>query len=126
MECLPNPVSQPKNITHLEAYPASNHIEVRCVNMIARLFNAPLSSPDADAVGVSTLGSSEAVMLSVLAAKRRWRSRSNIQSYVFPTPISLLAGGSSFYRRTDSCRKSLQRAQYRDAFHRACLLEKSS
>jgi glutamate decarboxylase len=50
--------------------------------MIARLFNAPLSSPEAEAVGVSTLGSSEAIILSVLAAKRRWQSRSS--SLVLP------------------------------------------
>jgi len=41
--------------------------------MIARLFNAPLNNPDAEAVGVSTIGSSEAIILSVLAAKRRWQ-----------------------------------------------------
>ncbi|OIW29126.1 glutamate decarboxylase [Coniochaeta ligniaria NRRL 30616] len=62
-----------KNITHVEAYPAANAIERRCINMIARLFHAPLDSNDAPAVGVSSLGSSEAIMLSVLAAKYRWR-----------------------------------------------------
>lgn len=49
-------------------------IETRCVNMIARLFHAPLDKPDAEALGVSTIGSSEAIILSVLAAKRRWQS----------------------------------------------------
>jgi hypothetical protein len=42
--------------------------------MIARLFNAPLDNKDAEALGVSTIGSSEAIILSVLAAKRRWQS----------------------------------------------------
>lgn len=42
--------------------------------MIARLFNAPLDTPEAEALGVSTIGSSEAIILSVLAAKRRWQS----------------------------------------------------
>ncbi|CAI7592960.1 unnamed protein product [Penicillium viridicatum] len=63
-----------KNITHVEAYPAANEIEKRCVNMIARIFNAPLESSESEAVGLSTLGSSEAIMLSVLAAKCRWQS----------------------------------------------------
>jgi glutamate decarboxylase len=44
--------------------------------MIARLFHAPLETDDTPAVGVSSLGSSEAIMLSVLAAKYRWRSKS--------------------------------------------------
>ena len=50
-------------------------IETRCVNMIARLFHAPLDKPDSEALGVSTIGSSEAIILSVLAAKRRWQSK---------------------------------------------------
>jgi glutamate decarboxylase len=77
---------QPKNITHLEAYPASNDIEKRCINIIARLFNAPLESSDSEAVGVSSLGSSEAIILAVLAAKRRWQRKSSIlQVTVFLT-----------------------------------------
>jgi glutamate decarboxylase len=43
--------------------------------MIARLFNAPLDNHEAEAVGVSTVGSSEACMLAVIAAKRRWKNR---------------------------------------------------
>ncbi|KAF8574418.1 glutamate decarboxylase, partial [Ramaria rubella] len=62
-----------KNFIDLEEYPACGEIETRCVNIIARLFNAPLDKPDAEAVGVSTIGSSEAIILSVLAAKRRWQ-----------------------------------------------------
>jgi glutamate decarboxylase len=46
-------------------YPALGEIEARCVNMIARLFNAPLDNHEAEAVGVSTAGSSEACMLAV-------------------------------------------------------------
>ncbi|KIJ41001.1 hypothetical protein M422DRAFT_31912 [Sphaerobolus stellatus SS14] len=62
-----------KNFIDLEEYPACGEIETRCVNMIARLLNAPLDKPDSEAVGVSTIGSSEAIILSVLAAKRRWQ-----------------------------------------------------
>jgi glutamate decarboxylase len=40
---------------------------------VARLFNAPVKS-DEKALGVSTVGSSEAIILAVLAAKRRWQN----------------------------------------------------
>lgn len=46
----------------------------RCVNMIAHLFNAPLGEKDT-AVGVGTVGSSEAIMLAGLAFKRRWQNK---------------------------------------------------
>lgn len=50
-------------------------IESRCVNMLARLFHAPLDNPESEACGVSTVGSSEAIILAVLAAKRRWKKK---------------------------------------------------
>ncbi|KAH8929011.1 glutamate decarboxylase [Atractiella rhizophila] len=62
-----------KNFIDIEEYPACGEIETRCVNMIARLFNAPLHDANSEAVGVSTIGSSEAIILSVLAAKRKWQ-----------------------------------------------------
>ncbi|KAJ6816557.1 glutamate decarboxylase [Iris pallida] len=46
----------------------------RCVNMIAHLFHAPLGESEA-AVGVGTVGSSEAIMLAGLAFKRIWQNR---------------------------------------------------
>lgn len=46
----------------------------RCVNMIAHLFNAPLGESET-AVGVGTVGSSEAIMLAGLAFKRRWQNK---------------------------------------------------
>ena len=46
----------------------------RCVNIIARLFNAPVGDGE-KAVGVGTVGSSEAIMLAGLAFKRRWQHR---------------------------------------------------
>jgi len=61
-----------KNMIDKDEYPQTAEIETRCVNMVARLFNAP---EDAEAVGVSTLGSSEAVMLSGMALKWNWRKR---------------------------------------------------
>lgn len=56
-----------------EEYPALGEIESRCVNIVAKLFNAPLNENE-NALGVSTVGSSEAIILGVLAAKRRWQN----------------------------------------------------
>jgi len=67
------------NFIDAEEYPASAEIETRCVNMIARLFNAPLDNPEAEALGVSTIGSSEAIILAVLAAKRAWKNKRKAQ-----------------------------------------------
>ena len=61
-----------KNMIDKDEYPQTAEIERRCVNIVADLFNAPT---DGDAVGVSTIGSSEAVMLAGLAMKWRWRAR---------------------------------------------------
>lgn len=69
-----------------EEYPAIAELESRCVNMIARLFNAPLDDEDSEALGVSTVGSSEAVMLAVLAAKRRWKHARKAAGKDFSSP----------------------------------------
>ncbi|WP_246051027.1 glutamate decarboxylase [Nocardioides guangzhouensis] len=61
-----------KNMIDKDEYPSTAEIERRCVNIVADLFHAP---PHGDAVGVSTVGSSEAVMLGGLALKWRWRQR---------------------------------------------------
>ncbi|NLE82220.1 MAG: glutamate decarboxylase [Rhodococcus sp.] len=65
-----------KNMIDKDEYPATAAIEARCVAMVADLFHAPgLSATDsASATGVSTIGSSEAVMLAGLAMKWRWRA----------------------------------------------------
>jgi len=63
-----------KNFIDVAEYPALGEIEKRCVNIIGNLFNAPKDSPDGDVLGVSTVGSSEAIILAVLAAKKRWQN----------------------------------------------------
>ncbi|EAU36671.1 glutamate decarboxylase [Aspergillus terreus NIH2624] len=63
-----------KNFIDYEEYPQSAEIQNRCVNMIARLFNAPTSG-DEHPMGTSTIGSSEAIMLGTLAMKRRWQNK---------------------------------------------------
>jgi len=62
----------PKNFIDYEEYPQTVELQNRCVNMIARLFNAPTEN-DSDALGVSTVGSSEAIILATLAMKKRWQ-----------------------------------------------------
>ncbi|GAA2773742.1 glutamate decarboxylase [Mycobacterium crocinum] len=66
-----------KNMIDKDEYPATAAIESRCVAMVADLFHAEnLRDDDAStAVGVSTIGSSEAVMLGGLALKWRWKAR---------------------------------------------------
>jgi glutamate decarboxylase len=66
-----------KNMIDKDEYPSTAEIETRCVNMVASMFHAEdLSEADAtSATGVSTIGSSEAVMLAGLAMKWRWRAK---------------------------------------------------
>jgi glutamate decarboxylase len=66
-----------KNMIDKDEYPATAAIEQRCVCMVADLFHAEDLHDDdpASATGVSTIGSSEAVMLAGLAMKWRWRER---------------------------------------------------
>ena len=61
-----------KNAIDKDEYPQTAAIEARCVSILARLWG----SADSDqAVGTSTLGSSEAAMLAGLALKWRWKAR---------------------------------------------------
>jgi glutamate decarboxylase len=60
-----------KNMIDKDEYPQTAELEMRCVDMISRLWHAP--DPD-DAPGCSTTGSSEAAMLGGLALKRRWHN----------------------------------------------------
>ena len=52
----------PKNFIDYEEYPQTADIQNRCVNMIARLYNAPTSTEGENALGTSTVGSSEAIV----------------------------------------------------------------
>ena len=61
-----------KNMIDKDEYPQTAEIELRCVNIIAKLWNAHNHE---EAVGTSTIGSSEASMLGGLALKWRWRKK---------------------------------------------------
>ena len=58
-------------IDHFE-YPQVNDIEERIVNILANLYNIP---DNYNFVGTSTIGSSEAIMLGLLAHKWNWKLR---------------------------------------------------
>ncbi len=60
-----------KNMIDKDEYPQTAELEMRCVNILSRLWHAPDA---AEATGCSTTGSSEAAMLGGLALKRRWQN----------------------------------------------------
>jgi glutamate decarboxylase len=61
-----------KNMIDKDEYPQTAELELRCVNMLSRLWNSPSHE---QAIGCSTIGSSEAAMLGGMALKWRWRER---------------------------------------------------
>ena len=61
-----------KNHIDHEEYPAASLVEEACVHMLGELYHAP---DPADVVGVATIGSSEAIMLGLLAHKWSWKAR---------------------------------------------------
>ncbi|EKG12482.1 Pyridoxal phosphate-dependent decarboxylase [Macrophomina phaseolina MS6] len=75
-----------KNFIDYEEYPVSADIQNRCVSMIARLFNIPTHDENTNAMGTSTIGSSEAIMLAVLAMKKRWVNQRKAAGKPFDKP----------------------------------------
>ncbi|WP_145428651.1 glutamate decarboxylase [Symmachiella dynata] len=65
-----------KNMIDKDEYPQTAEIELRCVNILSRLWNAP---KEASSTGCSTIGSSEAAMLGGMALKWKWRDRRKAQ-----------------------------------------------
>ncbi|MGA2675635.1 MAG: glutamate decarboxylase [Methanobacterium sp.] len=61
-----------KNYVDNDEYPQTEKIQERSINMLARLFNAP---EECISMGTATIGSSEAIMLGLLAHKWTWRER---------------------------------------------------
>ncbi|KAJ3705895.1 hypothetical protein LUZ61_009600 [Rhynchospora tenuis] len=74
-----------KNYVDMDEYPITTELQNRCVNMIAHLFNAPIGE-DETAVGVSTVGSSEAIMLAGLAFKRKWQNKRKAEGKPYDKP----------------------------------------
>jgi glutamate decarboxylase len=73
-----------KNFIDYEEYPHSAEIQNRCVNMIARLYHVDTSAENA--MGTSTIGSSEAIMLGTLAMKKRWQNKRKAEGKDFSRP----------------------------------------
>jgi glutamate decarboxylase len=61
-----------KNLIDQDEYPQTEAIHERVVAIIGRLFHAP---PGAKPIGTTTVGSSEAIMLAMLAHTRSWQRR---------------------------------------------------
>ncbi|KAH0893102.1 hypothetical protein HID58_055531 [Brassica napus] len=74
-----------KNYVDMDEYPVTTELQNRCVNMIARLFNAPLGDTET-AMGVGTVGSSEAIMLAGLAFKRNWQNKRKAEGKTYDKP----------------------------------------
>ena len=72
-----------KNYVDNDEYPQTGKIQDRCVNMLARLFNAPHNSKS---VGTSAIGSSEAIMLGLLAHKWTWKKRRQAEGKSYDKP----------------------------------------
>ena len=66
-----------------DEYPQTAEIESRCVKMLADLWNA---QPHENPIGTSTIGSSEACMLSGMAALHRWRARRKAENKPTDSP----------------------------------------
>ncbi|XP_015071111.1 glutamate decarboxylase [Solanum pennellii] len=74
-----------KNYVDMDEYPVTTELQNRSVNMLAHLFHAPVGD-DETAVGVGTVGSSEAIMLAGLAFKRKWQSKRKAEGKPFDKP----------------------------------------
>lgn len=74
-----------KNYIDMDEYPITTELQDRCVNMVARLFNAPVGDGE-QAVGAGTVGSSEAIMLAGLAFKRKWQNERKAAGLPYDKP----------------------------------------
>ncbi len=61
-----------KNLVDQDEYPQTGIIQERVINMLAQLYHAPENK---EYIGTATIGSSEAIMLGLLAHKWRWRKK---------------------------------------------------
>ena len=61
-----------KNMIDQDEYPQTEVIHERVVSIVGGLFHAPAG---AQSTGTATIGSSEAIMLAMLAHKRSWQRR---------------------------------------------------
>ncbi|KAG6549065.1 hypothetical protein Mapa_009508 [Marchantia paleacea] len=81
-----------KNYIDKDEYPITTELQNRCVNMIARLYHAPLDEGGVG-VGASCVGSSEAIMLAGLAFKRKWQNKRKAEGKPYDKP-NLVTGSN--------------------------------
>ncbi|MBC8525578.1 MAG: glutamate decarboxylase [Candidatus Cloacimonetes bacterium] len=79
-----------KNMIDKDEYPQTAEIEMRCVNMLSRLWNSP---DHEEATGCSTIGSSEAAMLGGMALKWKWRERMKAKGKLTDKPNLVMSIG---------------------------------
>jgi glutamate decarboxylase len=72
-----------KNLIDQDEYPQTEVVHQRVMSMIARLFHAPA---DGTPTGTATIGSSEAIMLAMLAHKRSWQRRREAEGLPIDRP----------------------------------------
>lgn len=72
-----------KNFVDNDEYPQTEKIQERVINMLARLFNAPKKC---HSIGTGTIGSSEAIMLGLLAHKWTWKKGRQAAGKPFDKP----------------------------------------
>jgi glutamate decarboxylase len=78
-----------KNLIDQDEYPQTQAIHERVVSMIGRLFHAPVG---AQPTGTATVGSSEAIMLAMLAHKRSWQRRREAEGKPTDRPNMVMGG----------------------------------
>ena len=83
-----------KNMVNHNEYPSCTDMEKSCVRSLANLFHAPASGKDDYATGASTVGSSEAIMLGVLAMKRQWQTRRKAQGRSTDNPSLIMSSST--------------------------------
>lgn len=72
-----------KNYVDTDEYPQTLKIQERVVNMLSHLFNVP---NDCESLGTATIGSSEAIMLGLLAHKWSWREKRKKEGKPYDKP----------------------------------------
>ena len=78
-----------KNLIDQDEYPQTEVVHQRVVSMIGRLFHAPAHETPA---GTATIGSSEAIMLAMLAHKRSWQHRREAAGLSTDRPNMVMGG----------------------------------
>jgi glutamate decarboxylase len=78
-----------KNLVDQSEYPQTGRLQHRVIHMLASLFHAP---EDQDVTGTATIGSSEAILLGLLAHKKQWQIKRKKRGLSSDSP-NLVVGG---------------------------------